>query len=180
MVFCILNRETYRNIHHPQKVPQPQKKIKTISRHGGGGREGKIPWINETGELLLLPTLPEIRNNLISHLFPKYLEERKKWFWSIPDKKARLQQIQERVPWAPVTAYSGTPNSLISSSSSQPFHHILMASRILKFSHVLQHNGTYSLYASWKSHQCLKFFCFPKTCLKLGKKKKKSNAAMTV
>lgn len=35
------------------------------------GEAGKIPHINETEELLLLRTLPVMRNNLTSHVFPQ-------------------------------------------------------------------------------------------------------------
>lgn len=71
---------------------------------------------------------------LISHLFPQCHEGRKR-FWSILDKKARLHQIQEKVPQDPIATYNCT-SSLVFPLGYQN----QMASRILKFPWVLQHD----------------------------------------
>lgn len=165
MVFCMLNRKTYRDICHPQNVPQSQKKIKTISHSGRGGRERKIPQINEAEELLLLLTLPDMRNILISHLFPKCHEGRKNGFEASLIRRLDYSRPRKESHES-LSLLIVTPHLLFFLPALPPHPDGIKGFEV---SQCFATQCAYSLYALWKSHQYLELFCFPKNSLKLKK-----------
>lgn len=128
-----------------------RKKFKTISHGGGGGRERKILQIDEMEELSLLLALLVMRNVLISHLFPKCHEGRKKgveasligrWDYSKPRRESH-----ESLPLLIVTAHL---LFLLPALPQYPD-----GIKDFEVSPCFAMQRVYSRYASWKSHQCL-------------------------